>query len=119
MPVDLGLTVATALQSREPRDVAVAVQAIQAGLARGQLFTPKGVAYLSGLGAIDAAFGVIEQRYLAAAADPNPLRAPPTFVLFGAAARPLRQDPRFAEVTRRLGFDEFWRASGVQPDYRR
>ncbi len=119
MPAELGLKVARALQIRTAREVGAAVQAVQATLAAGQLSTAKAVVFLVGLGAIDAAFAAIEERYFVAQRDAEAGPSPPTFVLFGAATKSLRRDPRFSQLIQRLGFETFWRVSGVQPDFRR
>lgn len=41
-----------------------------------------------------------------------------TAYLFEPATAPMRKDPRFAELTRMTGLDDYWRASGTKPDYR-
>jgi tetratricopeptide (TPR) repeat protein len=42
-----------------------------------------------------------------------------TRLLFEPVTAPMRADPRFEPLVARLGFDRYWRESGVPPDYRR
>jgi tetratricopeptide (TPR) repeat protein len=42
-----------------------------------------------------------------------------TRLLFEPVTAPMRADPRFEGLVRDLGFDRYWRSSGVRPDYRR
>jgi len=41
-----------------------------------------------------------------------------TAFLFEPVTAPMRADPRFAELTKMTGLDDYWRASGTKPDYR-
>ncbi|PQM29593.1 hypothetical protein CVO77_01390 [Sphingopyxis lindanitolerans] len=42
-----------------------------------------------------------------------------TSILFAPSTRALRADPRFNRLVEQLGLERYWRAAGVQPDYRR
>lgn len=44
---------------------------------------------------------------------------PQTGVLFGPSARVLRQHSGFAGLLRETGLEDYWRATGTKPDYRR
>jgi DNA-binding winged helix-turn-helix (wHTH) protein/tetratricopeptide (TPR) repeat protein len=119
MPVNLGLTVAGALKSRQSDDVAAAMRAIQVSFSEGALFPPKAIVYLAGLGALDESFAIAQACYLKPANGIELLLKPPTFALFGSATKRLRADPRYPPFVQRLGFEKFWRESGVPPDFRR
>jgi tetratricopeptide (TPR) repeat protein len=83
------------------------------------------------LGALDRAFDVanaylLDRGPLAAAIDrgsPGPAindqRWRKTMMLFIPATATMRADPRFAVLCRDLGMADYWRRTGVRPDYLR
>ncbi|MBL8547797.1 MAG: hypothetical protein JNL81_15120 [Hyphomonadaceae bacterium] len=76
----------------------------------GDLPTAQALMELSRLGQMDEAFALARQRF----ADE---RRGGEDVLFGAATRPMRTDPRFMPLMRDLGLLAYWRLSGHWPDF--
>lgn len=68
------------------------------------------VAALAQAGDIDGAYALADS----AIASGGPLY---TSVLFEPAAAPMRRDPRFFPLVRRLGISDFWRKTGEWPDF--
>lgn len=50
---------------------------------------------------------------------PGPLDLRSTQSLFAPSLGPSRRTPRFEEILRRSGLEDYWRRSGSQPDFRR
>ncbi len=107
-----------ALQSQNSEAMTAAAAELLA--AQASFGPPSVAALLCALGQADAAFSLLEQRYYGG--DGTPLPSPfsrrYTGLLFSAWADPLRRHPGFPALTRRLGLDSYWKASGTQPDYR-
>jgi DNA-binding winged helix-turn-helix (wHTH) protein/tetratricopeptide (TPR) repeat protein len=78
------------------------------------------VPYLCALGRLEDAFALVETYFFGSATlpPPGPLSRRKTALLFLARCAPLRADPRFGDLTRRLGLDEYWRETGTRPDAR-
>lgn len=82
----------------------------------------------SALGRIEEAFELADTYYFArgftipdystkgSAFSPDERQ---TRLLFEPVTAPMRADPRFERLVSDLGFDRYWRESGVRPDYRR
>lgn len=80
------------------------------------------------LGGIDEAFVVAAAYYFnkgfkvpdfSGRGSDSTLNQRQTRILFEPVTAPMRRDARFEPMVRDLGLDDFWRRSGVQPDYRR
>jgi tetratricopeptide (TPR) repeat protein len=82
----------------------------------------------SALGRLDDAFAIADAYYFGHGFvipdyhGKSPAFSPEqrqTRLLFEPVTAPMRADPRFEPLVARLGFDRYWRESGVPPDYRR
>lgn len=67
---------------------------------------------LSALGFVDDAFAVMDRM---SNAELN--RDSLTYYLFTPGLAPLRRERRFMRIAARLGLIDYWRATGVQPDF--
>jgi class 3 adenylate cyclase/TolB-like protein len=76
----------------------------------GDLPTAQALAQYSTLGELDEAFALARQRF-------DDERRGGEEVLFSAATRPMRNDPRFMPLMRDLGLLGYWRLSGRWPDF--
>jgi hypothetical protein len=120
-----------ALESRAPRDVQVAREAILASAPLNPLMSVHAVLLLSALGEVDAAYSVVEgfmlRRGLLVTQDRpasgNELEIDvswrETQWLFTPAAKSLRADARFALLSDTIGLSQYWQQRGVLPDERR
>lgn len=86
--------------------------------ARPSLGTFSVVPFLCALGRLDDAFAMLEGYFFGSAAGPAPgaLSRRKTAILFLARNAPLVNDPRFGQLTARLGLDDYWRTTGMRPD---
>lgn len=96
---------------------------------KGTGFAENAALYLSANNRLDEAFGVSQallegkgfqvssQRFTQEQGHFDNRRRRTAF-LFEPATAPMRRDPRFAELTRITGLDDYWRATGTKPDYR-
>ncbi len=119
---------ALALQTRTPVAIATALRLNDAAARRGRGFTENAVELASSLDDVDAAFGytnayffgqgfgVAARRYSAEQSEYTHRAKLQTKFLFTPPTRTLRADPRFAELTRRIGLSDYWRTSGTRPD---
>ncbi len=125
IPFDVYVAAARALLTHFRSDINIAVSGILDARARGVLDTPRAVSFLAALGAVDAAFGQLDNYYFGPPTAGGRRRAlgpysdRTTRILFMPASEPLRVDRRFAPLTRAIGLDGYWRATGSVPDYRR
>lgn len=87
---------------------------------RGAIGSYAVVTYLCALGRVDEAFDLLEARFFGNATmpPPVPLGRRKTSILFSAKGVPLRGDPRYQHLTRRIGLDDYWRTTGTRPDTR-
>lgn len=81
---------------------------------------PAGAPMLAALGAIDDAFVAIERYLLGPPAVADPLRGErQCTMLFSGPIVRLHRDPRHAMLLRRVGLEDYYRASRSRPDFRR
>ncbi|MEZ5959836.1 MAG: hypothetical protein R3C30_05345 [Hyphomonadaceae bacterium] len=76
----------------------------------GDLPTAQALMQYSALGQLDEAFALARQRF-------EDERRSGEEVLFSAATRPMRNDPRFMPLMRDIGLLAYWRLSGHWPDF--
>ncbi|MEZ5957392.1 MAG: hypothetical protein R3C27_09310 [Hyphomonadaceae bacterium] len=76
----------------------------------GDLPTAQALMQYSAIGELDEAFALARQRF-------EDERRAGEEVLFSAATRPMRNDPRFMPLMRDLGLLGYWRLSGHWPDF--
>jgi len=114
------MVLARAVEFRRPRDV-------EATLKRQQQFTMPNASAIAGaapifalLGQFDLTFASLDRHYFdrgpfgtPAPIGPYPRRH--TDFLFSLPMAAARPDPRFAQRTRTIGLDDYWRATGTQP----
>ena len=126
LSLDLGVLCARALATRSSADTARAVSGLIAARASGRVGSFISIQYLVVLGAIDTAFAQTYDYYFGLL-DPKTgrRRAPSTAddrwtnFLFAQPTAPLRLDPRFPELTKALGLEQYWQTTNSTPDYRR
>lgn len=117
--------IARAIHTRRPADIA----AMTADCVRTDARSPEQnrlcFQALVVLGRLDEAFQLADHFYpdqsgaTAAERDRKWLAAPtvPTAYLLVPPTAPLRADPRFRAVADRIGLSQYWRSSGVWPDF--
>ena len=116
-----------ALDERSPATVAAAIAA-NADAAKATLqLSPQAVMTLSVLGAVDAAFDILDGLFaINRAADrQEPAAAQPVTSaawrfapwLFIPPTAAVRADPRFTTICEQIGLTDYWAKRGVRPDY--
>jgi tetratricopeptide (TPR) repeat protein len=125
------LAVARAAKSRDPGEIeaAMATQSRRAHDGSGKAENAAQFACL--FGRVDMAFAIFEAYYFDRGFTVPAVRFTTsqgsyltrenrmTRLLFVPSTRPMRADPRFARLVGELGLEEYWRRTGVEPDYRR
>lgn len=118
----------TAIASRRPADVRVAVDRLVAEVARGPSNAVNALLLLNGLGDVDRAFDVAEAYLLESGPLMASVRWRPgqvavsdqrrrkSHMLFVPVTAAMRGDPRFMPLADRIGLSDYWRAAGVRPD---
>jgi hypothetical protein len=125
-PVDVGLDVARALETRDPAHAESAVAAVVRARQSRAMSIEATSQFLASLGALDPAFELIDRYFFpatghagsAAASAADRPRDRATRFLFAQSTRPLRADRRFAALLDALGLEAYWRAARVTPDFR-
>ncbi|HXG99762.1 MAG TPA: winged helix-turn-helix domain-containing protein [Sphingomicrobium sp.] len=122
------LAVARAARSGEAGeiDAVIATQMARARAAAGR--AENAALFAALLGRMDDCFAILhayyfgegfivpEVRFTAEQGTYTPRNDRRTLFLFNPMIKRVRADPRFAEITRRIGLDEYWRRSGIGPD---
>jgi tetratricopeptide (TPR) repeat protein len=118
-----------AAQSRDPREVDVAVARVMGGVARSVAAVVNGMMLLNLLGATDRVFDLAEAYYLErgpviAAMQWRPgqpvvsdQRRRKTNMLFTPTAAAMQRDPRFLPLMKDMGLVDYWNRRGIVPDF--
>lgn len=116
--------VAISLANKDKAGISKALDYVKSHLDEAE-YVPRGAPILALLGESDTAFAaywayllggrILRHEYPA----PGPLDPRETETLFGPSFAPLRQNPRFPDLLKRIGLEDYWRRSGSQPDFRR
>lgn len=116
-----------ALRTKDPKDVDIVLDLYRTATRKGLAFSINAALFASATDRLDFAFEMLEYYFNGSNAPESHYskeqsmfvnRGRATNFLFIPPNRNLRADPRFLVVTRNTGLEEFWRSSGVQPDYR-
>ncbi|MEI9927961.1 MAG: winged helix-turn-helix domain-containing protein [Sphingomonas sp.] len=128
---DLIFLVARAMVSRARADIDKALAANLDASHRGAGFAQNTIQFAAALGRVDLAFAVAGAYFFARGFEIGPLdwskeqriysRSTDrrTYSLFLPSTAAMRTDPRFDALVGELGISQYWRESGVQPDYKR
>jgi DNA-binding winged helix-turn-helix (wHTH) protein/tetratricopeptide (TPR) repeat protein len=124
LPADVQATVLRALVTRTTRSVDEAVAALLATRAPPNTIAFAGTvfAWLAMLGAVEPALAVAEDHLLGertASGDRVPLAqgtSRSTWWLFQPPVAALHRHPRMASLTRQIGLDDYWLATGTRHD---
>lgn len=118
----------TALETRDPRDIAEARAANVAAAPLSPGLSVHAIMIMGALEEVDTAYSIINGLLLRrgglvtqvdSGQGPSPASDPlwrQTQWLFTPATRSLRADPRFLSLSKDIGLAEFWRGRGVPPD---
>ena len=123
--IDPLLTLARAVELRQPADVAAAIEDWRGmGLASPTRVLPRSATVFAMLGRPDLAFDSLERYYFNRGSfGPSiPIGRYTrryTDLLFSQPMAPLRSDPRFAGILQGIGLEQYWRQTKTSPDYRR
>lgn len=117
-------SILAAHRTRAPADIDRARSECGAASLSGEMAVAACLTGLSAIGDLDAAFALAERAYperpSAAEAEAWFLKTggtgPSRAILFGAAAAPMRSDPRFIAVAERTGMLDYW-LDRRQPDF--
>jgi DNA-binding winged helix-turn-helix (wHTH) protein len=124
--ISLRLATAKALVSRNAAELSKVRERLLADVTREILNVPQAVRFFSALGERDLIFELLDAyfnrrgRFVTSAHKPiHPLSRITSDFLFHPTAQLLWADPRFASLTRVIGLDDYWRASGFVPAHLR
>lgn len=117
-----------AIDSGRPADADVAVRRLLAEVSQGPSNAINAILMLNGMGRVEQALDVADAylleegplmasvRWRAGQVSVNDQRRRKTNMLFVPVSAAMRQHPRFAVLTRRIGLDDYWRRSGTRLD---
>lgn len=123
--------VAKALASPSPQSATAVTDEWMQRAHKGAGYAENASQFMAALGRIDEAFTVLRAYYFSEGFDCGEVRFSSgqgtytphndrlTSFLFNPALAPLRFSRRFEDIVGRLGLTNYWRASGVSPDYLR
>jgi DNA-binding winged helix-turn-helix (wHTH) protein/tetratricopeptide (TPR) repeat protein len=119
-----------ALASRSDADIAAAIERHLAAARVGVGYAQNAIIFAATTGRLDTAFLVAgayffdegwrmpDQRYTSDIRLYSANRSRPTYFFFDQHLAGMRADARFNGLMERIGLEAYWRAVGVQPDYR-
>ena len=122
--VDDSLTLARAIDRRDPKDIAAMIEPLRDAAGRNAAAVPFAVPLFSALGRHDLTVGSL-QRYLlnrgqfGTPAPIGPSTRRYTDALFTTPLRPIIGTPAMTELLAAAGLEAYWRETGSTPDYRR
>lgn len=125
LPSDIAAPTARALLTRSAGDVQQAIEVHLVGREQERVATVQSVPYLAAMGAVDAAFGMLDRYFSGPKRPTGGRQALPrmadraTGFLFLPGTAPLREDARFADLTQAIGLDDYWRGTWSVPDWKR
>lgn len=127
--IDAVVRVAKAIQTRDPAEVDAVTHIWMERAKTGTGLAENAAQFMAALGKLDDAFIVLRAYYFSEVFDCGEVRFSKgqgtytprndrlTAWLWGPSMAPVRADPRFSAVADRLGLTEYWKSSGVLPDY--
>ena len=128
---DLPMASARALNSHAPEDIERAMRMNLEAARHGSGHAENAMNFASAIGQLDQAFEIAAAYFFNRGyVVPNlrfdgpqhaatSLSERKTVYLFLPPTEAMRRDPRFPALVRDLGLTQFWRESGVPPDYQR
>jgi DNA-binding winged helix-turn-helix (wHTH) protein/Flp pilus assembly protein TadD len=126
IPHALSIVAAPALKTLSAADIQTMETAFLAAYKAGEVGTFSTLLFLAAVGRVDTAFAVLDDYYFGEEREFSQirgaraqLRSLETDILFWPPTASLHADARFATLTRAIGLDDYWRASGTRPDYLR
>jgi hypothetical protein len=118
--IDFEIWIAEALFKGTPAACTDALARISAVLPDRPAMLEAGAHSACVLGNVDVAFALLEGLYFGRGPwGREQWQRARTRVLFWPGTAPLRADPRFPNLVRRLGLEHYWQSTGTLPDYRR
>jgi DNA-binding winged helix-turn-helix (wHTH) protein len=116
---------ARALAGLKPADVAHAARLHRASAAADWDEIPAAARFFSALGQLDIVFELLRGYFFNQGAFSSPTRPPHGPLtryalgeLFWAPMAPVWSDRRFRGLAERIGLEDYWRSTGLQPDFR-
>ncbi len=127
--VNLAKAQARAILSRDDGDIESALTLFEPEISINPAKAEEAASFASFVGRLDEAFRFLELHYFAGdmaiqirrefpARDFRPHSGKMTYALFEPPMQAARADARFGVLMERLGLEDYWRNSGITPDYR-
>lgn len=121
---------AVALETRKTSDIDAGIEGYLDAAHKGVGFAEIAVMFAAAVGRLDDAFAVLaayyfnrgfemsDRRYSQEQGRFSSPRLRNTWFLFLPLTAALRADPRFDALVKEIGLEDYWRKSGIKPDYR-
>jgi DNA-binding winged helix-turn-helix (wHTH) protein/tetratricopeptide (TPR) repeat protein len=122
--IDPRLRLAEAAETRARAAVEASIDDYQRLATEDVTNIPFAAAVFALLGRPDVTFASLERYYFntgnfGRSVPVGPMTRRYAKELFSPPLAPFRTDPRFTTILERIGLEDYWRASGTMPDYRR